>query len=501
LSPLRAVVFDLWNTLVTDTPELGRERERARLEGLARALAEAGVSYNPAEIERAYHEAAEELRRLQSEGRDLPSLERSAFFLHRLDPELSAGGRPELLAAVGRSTIEAARCFPPVLLAGAVEALEDVRRGGRLTGLISNTGATPGPALRPVLEGYGLLPLLDVATFSDEAGECKPTPGIFHRTLSALGVRPEEAVFVGDTPELDVAGPQRVGMWTVQVGEMARDVPPHAPSRCSASCRRRCAPWDFRNQELGTWNKDPGAKLLFLVAPATESFADRDPPAALRVTETLASPPFGPARQAGWPFADAVGPVVYSGAEYSEADAPMAKKKGSLSTPEYAVLGLLRQPMHGYQVAREMAEGGGLGLVCPLGMSNVYFLLGNLQERGLVAVAERQEERYPPRVMLHATAAGRRAFDAWLREPVTRLRQVRLDFLVKLFFLDREDLALARDLVEVHKDFCRRYLAEWRDLAQKADSTGFDRLAIEAMIAVGEGTLRWLEQYERSLGD
>jgi len=176
----------------------------------------------------------------------------------------------------------------------------------------------------------------------------------------------------------------------------------------------------------------------------------------------------------------------------------MARKKGSLSTPEYAVLGLLRQPMHGYQVAREMARGGGLGLVCPLGMSNVYFLLGNLQERGLVEVAERQEERYPPRVMLRATAAGRRAFDAWLREPVTRLRQVRLDFLVKLFFLGREDPALARDLVEVHKDFCSRYLAEWRDLAQRADSTGFDRLAIEAKIAVGEGTLRWLEQYERS---
>jgi len=177
----------------------------------------------------------------------------------------------------------------------------------------------------------------------------------------------------------------------------------------------------------------------------------------------------------------------------------MARKKNSLSAPEYAVLGLLRRPMHGYQVAREMAGGSGLGLVCPLGMSNVYFLLGTLQERGLVKVEERQEERYPPRVMLRATAAGHRAFDGWLREPVTRLRQVRLDFLVKLFFLSREDRGLARELVEVHKDFCRRYLAEWRELAKKPDAAGFDRLAIEAKTAVGEGTLRWLERCERSL--
>jgi PadR family transcriptional regulator AphA len=177
----------------------------------------------------------------------------------------------------------------------------------------------------------------------------------------------------------------------------------------------------------------------------------------------------------------------------------MTRKKNTLSAPEHAVLGLLRRPMHGYQVAREMAGGSGLGLVCPLGMSNVYFLLGTLQERGLVEVEERQEERYPPRVLLRATAAGHRAFDGWLREPVTRLRQVRLDFLVKLFFLSRENPALAQDLVGVHKDFCRRYLAEWRELAESADAAGFDRLAIEAKIAVGEGTLRWLGQCERSL--
>lgn len=178
----------------------------------------------------------------------------------------------------------------------------------------------------------------------------------------------------------------------------------------------------------------------------------------------------------------------------------MARKKTSFSAPEYAVLGLLRRPMHGYQVARELAGGSGLGLVCPLGMSNVYFLLGSLQERKLVAVAERQDDRYPPRILLRTTAAGRRAFQAWLREPVTRLRQVRLDFLVKLFFLGSEDPGLGRELIGAHQEFCRRYLAEWRSLAGSADSGGFDRMAIGAKIAVGEGTLRWLERCERSLG-
>ena len=226
---LRAVIFDLWGTLITDSPELGRGREKARLEGLASAPASAGLSYKPAEVERAYRQAAEESQRLQAGGRDLPSRERASLFLRQLDTDLAAGATPDLLAALERSPIEAARRFSPLLIPGAVETLEGVRREGHLTGLISNTGATPGPALRPVLAGHGLLALLDAATFSDEAGECKPAPGIFRRTLSILGVEPAEAVFVGDTPELDVVGPQQAGMWAVQVGEQARDgVRPHA---------------------------------------------------------------------------------------------------------------------------------------------------------------------------------------------------------------------------------------------------------------------------------
>ena len=229
MPPLRAVIFDLWGTLITDTPELSRKREKARLEGLAWALTFAGLSYGPADVERAYRQAAEESQRLQAGGRDLPSQERVTLFLHQLDRELAARATPELLTALEQPPIEAARRFPPLLVPGAVETLEAVRRAGHLTGLISNTGATPGPALRPVLAGHGLLALFDVATFSDEAGECKPAPGIFRRTLDALGVEPAEAVFVGDMPDLDVVGPQQVGMWTVQVGEQAEDgVRPHA---------------------------------------------------------------------------------------------------------------------------------------------------------------------------------------------------------------------------------------------------------------------------------
>ncbi len=179
----------------------------------------------------------------------------------------------------------------------------------------------------------------------------------------------------------------------------------------------------------------------------------------------------------------------------------MPRKKSELSAPEYAILGLLcRQPMHGYEVARHLTSGQGLGLICPLGQSNVYFLLSNLERAGLTEVDHREEGAYPPRTVLRATVAGRRAFRAWMERPVRRLRHVRLDFLLKLYFLRGQDRGRVPDLLAKQIEFCDRYLEEWRERAQAAGPASFERLAIEAKMAVAEGTLRWLEQCDRSLG-
>lgn len=47
---------------------------------------------------------------------------------------------------------------------------------------------------------------------SGEAGVGKPSPEAFHLVLDALGVRPEQAVMVGDSRERDVKGALAVGV-------------------------------------------------------------------------------------------------------------------------------------------------------------------------------------------------------------------------------------------------------------------------------------------------
>ena len=122
------------------------------------------------------------------------------------------------------------RLTPPLPAPGALEVLEQARRRKLRLGLVSNTGLTPGYVLREVLADHGLLEYLEVLTFSDEARLAKPAAEMFHCTLGALGVAPDRAVFIGDTPVLDVAGPRAVGMWTVQIGQAPPEtgVRPHA---------------------------------------------------------------------------------------------------------------------------------------------------------------------------------------------------------------------------------------------------------------------------------
>jgi putative hydrolase of the HAD superfamily len=97
---------------------------------------------------------------------------------------------------------------------GAVETLAALRARGIATGLISNT-VWPGELHLEDLAALGLLPHLQHVLFSGDYGVWKPQPAVFRHMLELLGVSAEETVFVGDSPEEDIVGAQRVGMRAV----------------------------------------------------------------------------------------------------------------------------------------------------------------------------------------------------------------------------------------------------------------------------------------------
>ena len=212
---IKAIAFDLWETLITDTPELAGEQERLRLERMEAILAQRGFGATAEAIELAYRRLWRRCHDLYwSAGRDVPCRRQIDHFLEALELDPASFGE-QTLVALEEAYANAAIDVLPELVTGAEDVVRSLKSRGFRLGLISNTGRTPGSALREVLRLLGIGPAIDAMVFSNEHGHCKPVPSIFEELRAALDVRFEEIVFVGDNLYVDVHGAQRCGMRAV----------------------------------------------------------------------------------------------------------------------------------------------------------------------------------------------------------------------------------------------------------------------------------------------
>lgn len=153
--------------------------------------------------------------------------------------------------------------------------------------------------------------------------------------------------------------------------------------------------------------------------------------------------------------------------------------------------------MHGYEMAREL-EAEGLTEVCPVEQSLLYAYLRNLEERGLVEWEEQRVGGRPPRKHYRLTDSGRESVDRWLREPVERLREVRLAFLLKIHLLRSLDPAAERDLLDRQIAVCEDYREAAEARADSAENP-FSRLVARSRLAAAESTICWLREYADEL--
>src|SRR5919106_245529 len=116
----------------------------------------------------------------------------------------------------------------------------------------------------------------------------------------------------------------------------------------------------------------------------------------------------------------------------------MTRLDVNLTPTAYAILGLLRErPMHGYEIAQHFKPEEDLGQVTPADMSTIYTFLKDLQEHGLIRGRRETVGARPPRTVFSPTEEAEPLFLDWVRRPVARIREVRSDFLLKLYFAQR----------------------------------------------------------------
>lgn len=203
------VTFDFWSTLVDGT--LTPERTAERIARLHALIVGAGHAVTPEDLKAAFDFSLERVSSAASESlEDVGPPGRWAELAHVL-------GIPDGLVpyeVVEKAYEDITLEPPPALMPRVRDAVAAMKASNYKLGVICNTGMAGGRVLRQVLAHHSLLECFDVTVFSNEFGWSKPHPSIFAHALAELGgIKPSEALHVGDMEELDVVGARRAGMY------------------------------------------------------------------------------------------------------------------------------------------------------------------------------------------------------------------------------------------------------------------------------------------------
>lgn len=194
LTEIEAILFDFDGTLVRQTIDFQRMRQRAR---------EVAAAYG-VDVGR------------YGEPYVLEFLERVFADLLKADEEQAHRFRREAEEAIVAVELEAAK--EAAAIPGVPQLLQKLRAAGISVGIVTRN------CRRSVEEVLRRTPLpCDVLLTRDDVRRVKPDPEHLRLALRALGAAPERSLMVGDHP-MDVQAGHAIGAWTI--GILNDDRPP-----------------------------------------------------------------------------------------------------------------------------------------------------------------------------------------------------------------------------------------------------------------------------------
>jgi len=200
---IKAVFFDMYNTLICYSPP--------REECQANALKKYGVILKPEQLTIPIITADEYF---YGENAKLPFAKRSDKEKGNLWAEyetilLKEAGINPSKELIDSMLVEMNNFkYEMALYDDVMPTLTSVKNMGLITGLVSNVDKD----ITSMLERLKLKPLLEVVVTSQEVGCTKPHPEIFRAAIRKAGIKPEDAVYIGDQYKIDVLGAINAGM-------------------------------------------------------------------------------------------------------------------------------------------------------------------------------------------------------------------------------------------------------------------------------------------------
>lgn len=170
-------------------------------------------------------------------------------------------------------------------------------------------------------------------------------------------------------------------------------------------------------------------------------------------------------------------------------------------TIEHALLGFVAErPSYGYEIYQQLSAPSELWQVLRMKQSQLYALLTKLENAGYLSATLQAQETRPPRKVYALTERGRAVYDGWLTAAVPHGRQMRLDFLTKLYFAHRQHPDRVYELIDAQTRACQEWLAELQANASDSAEPPFFPFAVQQFrLQQVESFLTWLETCQQAL--
>jgi putative hydrolase of the HAD superfamily len=262
---VKAVTFDVWETLLLEKNGWNMKRTNARCNNLARAFERLGIKVSVEQIAFAFREMTSWLSGFWETNRDVTHVDQIRFIVKTASRGLVTM-KEEWADQLSSAYVSALFEVPPYLNPDAPKVLQQLKDKNKLIGIICNTGLTPGFGLRRFLTKEGLAKYFDVMLFSDEVEIRKPDSKMFQIAAQKLQVRPYQIVHIGDNLKSDVWGAGNAGLRTLHFhSESGRDRIAESDPRSLVSVSRK-----FKNLKIDHIVPDKTVASLAMVIEAIE---------------------------------------------------------------------------------------------------------------------------------------------------------------------------------------------------------------------------------------
>lgn len=157
---------------------------------------------------------------------------------------------------------------------------------------------------------------------------------------------------------------------------------------------------------------------------------------------------------------------------------------------EYTLLGaMMSGPRHGYEILRFLNSS--LDSTWHVSTSQLYNLLKKLETRGLLVSSLEAQETRPSKRVFSLTPKGEQSFLEWLHRPTRHVRDIRIEFLAKLFFFRRLSLEGSDRLIDAQIQVLQGIREKIRE-RRKSENDPYERLVLGFKTATLEAWLHWL---------